>query len=120
MRCTGWDGFRKKPEWPGLARSYYDKLIERFPQNYFEGLAVVRVRGLDPAPKQVSDVLAAIPPVPPSQKLGETIPAAAERSKARADAFRSIAFDASAELELRAAYGATGEPRLLLEAAQAA
>ena len=33
---------------------------------------------------------------------------------------RSIAFDASAELELRAAYAATGEPRLLLEAAQEA
>jgi soluble lytic murein transglycosylase len=38
----------------------------------------------------------------------------------RADALRSIAFDASAELELRAAYASTGEPRLLLEAAQAA
>ena len=33
---------------------------------------------------------------------------------------RSIAFDASAELELRAAYAATHEPRLLLETAQAA
>ena len=39
---------------------------------------------------------------------------------ARADALRSIGFDASAELELRAGYAATGEPRLLLEAAQAA
>jgi soluble lytic murein transglycosylase len=105
---------------PGLARSYYDKLIERYPQNYFENLAVTRVRGLDPAPKQIPDVLATIPPVPPSQKMAETIPAAAEKRKARADALRSIAFDASAELELRAAYAATGEPRLLLEAAQAA
>jgi soluble lytic murein transglycosylase len=104
----------------GLARSYYDKLIDRFPENYFEGLAVTRVRGLDPGPKQVPDVLATIPPVPPSQKLGEAIPAAAEQRKARADALRSIAFDASAELELRAAYMETGEPRLLLEAAQAA
>jgi soluble lytic murein transglycosylase len=42
------------------------------------------------------------------------------RRQARADALRSIAFDASAELELRAAYAETGEPRLLLEAAQAA
>ena len=32
----------------------------------------------------------------------------------------SIAFDASAELELRAGYAATHEPRFLLEAAQAA
>jgi soluble lytic murein transglycosylase len=104
----------------GLARSYYDKLIERFPQNYFEGLALMRVRGLDPAPKQIPDVLATIPPVPPSQTLGDAIPDAAEKRKARADALRSIAFDASAELELRAAYAETGEPRLLLEAAQAA
>ena len=105
---------------PGLARSYYDKLIERFPQNYFEALAVTRVRGLDPAPKQDPDVLATIPPVPASQKLGDTIPAAAEKRHERALALQSISFDASAEIELRAAYAATGEPRLLLEAAQAA
>ena len=43
-----------------------------------------------------------------------------QRWQARADALRSIAFDSSAELELRAAYTATGEPRLLLEAAQEA
>ena len=105
---------------PGLARGYYDKLIERFPQNYFENLALARVRALDPGPKQVSDVLAAIPPVPASQKLGDTIPGAAAKRHARALALQSISFDASAELELRAAYAATGEPRLLLEAAQAA
>jgi soluble lytic murein transglycosylase len=35
-------------------------------------------------------------------------------------ALRSIAFDASAELELRAAHAQTGAPRLLLEAAKAA
>ena len=105
---------------PGLARSYYDKLIERFPQNYFESLALTRVRALDPGPKQIPDVLATIPPVPASEKLGETIPAAAAKRHARAVALQSISFDASAELELRAAYAATGEPRLLLEAAQAA
>jgi len=42
------------------------------------------------------------------------------RGESYAEALRSIAFDASAELELRAAYAATGEPRLLLEAAQEA
>ena len=88
---------------PGLARSYYDKLIERFPQNYFETLAVKRVRALDPAPKQIADVLATIPPLPVAQKMGDAIPAAAANRKARADALKSIAFDASAELELRAA-----------------
>lgn len=105
---------------PGLARSYYDKLIERFPQNYFEALAVKRVRGLEPGPKQVADVLDTIPPVPASQKMGDTIPAAAQKRQARALALQSISFDASAELELRMAYAETGEPRLLLEAAQAA
>jgi soluble lytic murein transglycosylase len=105
---------------PGLARSYYEKLIERFPQNYFEALAVPRVRGLDPGPKQDADVLATIPPVPASQKMGDVIPVAAEKRHERALALQSISFDASAEIELRAAYAATGEPRLLLEAAQAA
>ncbi len=105
---------------PGLARSYYNKLIERFPENYFEALAIKRVRGLDPAPIQDPDVLATIPPVPPAQKLGDAIPPAAQRRHVRALALQSISFDASAELELRAAYAATGEPRLLLEAAQAA
>jgi soluble lytic murein transglycosylase len=38
----------------------------------------------------------------------------------RAQALRAIAFDASAELELKSAFFATGSPRLLFEAAQAA
>jgi soluble lytic murein transglycosylase len=105
---------------PGLARSYYDKLIERFPQNYFENLALSRVRALDRGPKQIPDVLATIPSVPVFQKMADVIPAAAEKRHERAVALQSISFDASAELELRAAYAATGEPRLLLEAAQAA
>jgi soluble lytic murein transglycosylase len=65
-------------------------------------------------------VFAAIPPVPAAMKLGATIPVSAAARQARADALRSIAFDASAELELRAAFASTGEPRLLLEAAQEA
>ena len=79
------------------------------------------MRALGPGPASDADVLAidsscaclALP-------LGDTIPAAAANRQMRADALRSIAFDASAELELRAAYAATGEPRLLLEAAQEA
>jgi soluble lytic murein transglycosylase len=105
---------------PGLARSYYEKLVERYPQNYFEGLAIPHLRALAPGPSANIGVLATIPPVPPVLKLTNTIPATAMRRKVRADALRAIAFDASAELELRAAYAATGEPRLLLEAAQAA
>ena len=103
-----------------LARSYYGKLLQRYPQNYFESLATVRLSALGSGPIVDADVLAAIPPVPPGAVLGETIPQAAAERQARADALRSIAFDGSVELELRAAYAATGEPRLLLEAAQAA
>ena len=50
---------------------------------------------------------------------GATIAPSATERQARADALRSIAFDASSELELRAAYAATGDPRFLVEAGQA-
>ncbi|MFZ3218288.1 MAG: transglycosylase SLT domain-containing protein [Candidatus Acidiferrales bacterium] len=103
-----------------LARTYYTKLQERFPENYFQAAAAKRLRALGPGPAADADVLATIPPVLPALTLGPTIPAAAAGRQARADALRSIAFDASAELELRAAFAATREPRLLLEAAQEA
>jgi soluble lytic murein transglycosylase len=103
-----------------LARGYYAKLAERYPQNYFQTQAAPRNRALGTGPIQNSDVLDLVPPVAAIPKLDGTIPAAAVGRQARADALRSIAFDASAELELRAGYAATGEPRLLLEAAQSA
>ena len=102
-----------------LALGYYNKLQERYPQNYFESLAMVRMRSLGAGPATNAEVLKKVPPVLAAQPLGAIPPAAAAR-QARADALRTIAFDASAELELRAAYASTGEPRLLLEAAQAA
>jgi soluble lytic murein transglycosylase len=103
-----------------LARSYYGKLQERYRQNYFESLAAVRMRAIGSEPTADTDLLATIPPVATAQPIADAIPPAAMARQARADALRSIAFDASAELELRAAYASTGEPRLLLEAAQAA
>jgi soluble lytic murein transglycosylase len=103
-----------------LARSYYAKLADRYPQNYFETLAAERLRALGREPVQVSDVIAQIPPVSAIPKLDGAIPLAAVRNRARAEALRSIAFDASAELELRAGFDATGEARLLLEVAQTA
>jgi soluble lytic murein transglycosylase len=117
---------------PALSRSYYEKLAKRYPQNYFEGAAEVRLRSMGAEGNAARlrsvgtvtnddpSVLTLIPPAPPAPKLSDSIPAAAADRQARADALRSIAFDASAELELRAAYAATLEPRLLLEAAQAA
>jgi soluble lytic murein transglycosylase len=104
----------------GLARSYYEKLQERFPENYFASAASVRLSTLSSGPETDPDVFGAIPPLPPAMTVGPVIPVAAQTRQARADALRSIAFDASAELELRAAFAATGEPRLLLEAAQEA
>jgi soluble lytic murein transglycosylase len=103
-----------------LARTYYAKLLERFPQNYFAVTATKRLRALGPGAGADADILATIPPVPPALPLGASIPAAASSRQTRADALRSIGFDASAELELRAAFASTGEPRLLLEAAQEA
>lgn len=103
-----------------LARSYYGKLLERYPVNYFEALGTARLTALGDGPKAEADVLDLVPPLPPPPAIGATIPPAAANRKARADALRSIAFDTSAEAELRAAYDATGEPRFLLEAAQTA
>ena len=103
-----------------VARSFYDKLVTRFPENYFEMAAEKRLRKIGKGTEGDPDVLALIPPAPPLPKMGKAIPAAAAGWQARAEALRSIAFDASAELELQAAYQATREPRLLLEAAQEA
>jgi peptidoglycan lytic transglycosylase len=102
-----------------FARGYYAKLAERYPRNYFGSLGAARLRSLGPGPKENSDALTAIPPLLPVPQVDDpTSPLSAGR-QARADALRSIAFDASAVLELRAGYAATGDPHLLLEAAQA-
>jgi soluble lytic murein transglycosylase len=103
-----------------LARCYYAKLTERYPESYFAAVAAPHLRGLVTVSSGDADVLASIPPPPAAPRVSDTIPAEATERQQRADALRSIAFDASAELELRAAYAATLEPRLLLEAAQAA
>jgi soluble lytic murein transglycosylase len=103
-----------------LARAYYQKLQSRFPQNYFSTTAQSRLKHLGPGPAEDAAIFASIQPLPAALTLGSAIPPAAAERQARAEALRSIAFDASAELELRAAYAATGEPRLLLEAAQEA
>ena len=102
------------------ARAYYAKLAQRFPNSYFTIASVARMRAIGAGPAASLDILATIPAMPPMQSLGGEVPQAAAGRQARADALRMIAFDASAELELRAGYAATGESRLLLEAAQAA
>jgi soluble lytic murein transglycosylase len=104
-----------------FARSFYQKNVERFPETYFGHAAAVRLAKLPLAEGgDPPDFLDKIPPAPPLRSFDEPIPPAAADRWARAQALRSIAFDASAELELKNAFFATSSPRFLYEAAQAA
>jgi soluble lytic murein transglycosylase len=105
---------------PAHARSYYKKAIDRFPTTYFAYAAEKHLEKLAPGEEDAPDFLTQIPPPTPLRPFDEPVaPAVVERWN-RARALRTIAFDASAELELRAAYAATASPRFLVEAAQAA
>jgi len=105
---------------PARARSYYSKAVERFPQTYFGNAAAARLAKLGPGEENPAELVDKIPPPPPLHPFDEPVPAAAEDRWARAQALRAIAFDSSAEQELKNAYFATASPRFLLEAAQAA
>src|SRR5205807_2836875 len=105
---------------PAQARSYYGKAVERFPQTYFGNAAAARLAKLGPGEENPAEFLEKIPPAPPLRPFDEAIPVAAEQRWQRAQALRSIAFDSSAEQELKNAYLASPSPRFLLEAAQAA
>lgn len=107
---------------PARARAFYAKLEKRFSQTYFANLAASRMRVLGPGPKEkdVADVLAVIPPIPAAMDMTDPPSEDADIRRARAAALRSIAFDTSAVMELRAGYAVTHQPKLLLEAAQEA
>ncbi|HJZ66337.1 MAG TPA: transglycosylase SLT domain-containing protein [Candidatus Acidoferrum sp.] len=105
---------------PSHARAFYQKAVDRFPQTYFGYAAAAELGKLGAGDPDSPDFLEKIPPPPALRPFDEPIPAAAEDRWARAQALRSIAFDASAEQELRSAFFATGSPRFLLGAAQAA
>ena len=105
---------------PAHARAYYKKAIDRFPTSYFADAAQNRLDKLGPGEQETPDFLLQIPAAPPLRPFDEPIPANVLERWNRAQALRTIAFDASAELELRAAYAATASPRFLIEAAQAA
>ena len=102
------------------ARSFYEKAVERFPETYFGIAAGARLAKLGPGEENAAGFLEKIPPAPPLRPFDESIPVAAEERWERAQALRSIAFDSSAEQELKNAYFATPSPRFLLAAAQAA
>lgn len=105
---------------PARARSFYRTAAERFPETYFGMHAAARLESLGAGDDDPPEFLASIPPPPPLRPFDEPIPATSMDRWNRAEALRSIAFDAEAELELKAAYYASGAPRLLFEAAQAA
>jgi soluble lytic murein transglycosylase len=105
---------------PGHARAYFRTCTERFPQTYFGHASAVRLDKIGPGDEDAPDFLAAIPQAPALRSFDEPIPPTATDRWVRAQALRIIAFDASAELELKSAFFATGSPRLLFEAAQAA
>ena len=105
---------------PGRARAFYEKATDRFPSTYFAHAADQRLAKLAPGDSDPADALAEVPAPPPLRPFDEPIaPLVADRWN-RAQALRTIAFDASAELELKAAFAATASPRYLVEAAQAA
>jgi soluble lytic murein transglycosylase len=102
------------------ARTFYSKAVDRFPMTYFGNAAAARLAKLVPGEENPAEFLDKIPPPPALRLFDEAIPVAAEDRWARAQALRLIAFDSSAEQELKNAYFATSSPRFLLEAARAA
>jgi soluble lytic murein transglycosylase len=105
---------------PAHARAYFRKTIERFPTSYFADAAQNRLDKLGAGEEEAPDFLAQLPAATPLRPFDEPIaPNVLDRWN-RAQALRTIAFDASAELELRSAYTITSSPRFLVEAAQAA
>ena len=105
---------------PGQARSFFLKAEERFPETYFGLAASARLAAIGREPVDPAQVVGRISPAPANHGIDEPIPPRAAARWARAEALRTIGFDASAELELRVAYIATASPRLIFEASQAA
>lgn len=105
---------------PAHARNFYTKAVTRFPLTYFGMAAADRLAKLGPGEENPSEFLDKIPPPVPLHPYDESISASATERWTKAQALRSIAFDSSAELELKNAFFATGSPRFMIEAAQAA
>jgi peptidoglycan lytic transglycosylase len=102
------------------ARSFYVKGAQRYPQTFFGLRAADKVAAIGSQPLEPAEIIAVVPDAQPIVALDAPIPPEVEPRWQRATALRLIGFDASAELELRTAYGISPAPRLLLEAAQSA
>jgi soluble lytic murein transglycosylase len=102
------------------ARSYYVKDAQRFPGTFFGMRSSERLAAIGSEPLSPAEIVSAIPDAPAPGQIDGPVPPEAQERWQRANALRTIGFDASAALELRAAFAVTQSPRLLLEAAQAA
>ncbi len=102
-----------------LARAFYSKLMLAFPRAYFSAQGAERLKTIGEGPMGSSDVLSHVQ-APPALAFHGEIPAGAKRAWERAQALHEIGFDATEELELRAAHAANPAPRLLLEVAKSA
>jgi soluble lytic murein transglycosylase len=107
-----------------LARSFYRAGATRFPLTYFGAKSAARLlpdpEGIGGEPMIPVEFLSVIPPAPPLPPVDQPLTAKVQEREARARALSDIAFDASAELEYRAAYAVARVPRLLIDAAGAA
>jgi soluble lytic murein transglycosylase len=102
------------------ARAYFKKAVDRWPNTYFAYAAQAHLDKLGAGDADPPDFLLQLPPAQPLRPFDEPIAPNALEHWNRAQTLRAIAFDTSAELELKAAYASTGSPRFLVEAAQAA
>jgi soluble lytic murein transglycosylase len=109
---------------PDHARSFYVAAAARFPLTYFGAKAALRVRpepeGIGASPLKPAEFLSVIPAAPSLPPLDQLFTGKVGERQARARVLSDIAFDASAELEYRAAYAETHLPNFLIEAAGAA
>jgi len=105
---------------PAHARAYFKKAVDRWPNSYFAYAAQAHLDKLGPGEADSPDFLIQLPAAQPLRPFDEPIAPSAVGHWNRAQALRTIAFDTSAELELKAAYAVTASPRFLVEAAQAA
>ncbi len=102
------------------ARAYFQKLQQRYPNNYFTVHAAMRLRELKRGPAAALPILDAIAPLAPGPEVGGAESPQALPWVQRSVALETIAFDDSAMIELRAAYGATHSPLLEMAIARAA
>ena len=103
-----------------VARAYFRKLRERFPNNYFSEHAAARLRELRPGRAAKLDILDAIPRVPRARTVLKSTPSEALPFVRRSLALETIAFDDDAVLELRAAYDQTHAASLQMTLARVA